>query len=214
MHNTLKDEHGQPVTRYSYLHENNFRKAVDQLTGLCKGILCDGIVTDKEAQFFHEWVRAHAVPPLWPFNQILARVEAIFADGVVAEDEREELAAIMRQIVGGEFRIETQPEDSSTALPLDNPAPDIIHFPDHEFCVTGRFAFGTRKKVVEAISNLGGTFNDTPRLGTNYLVIGFFASKDWKYSSHGTKIERALQLRQDASDIAIIAEEHWKSFLA
>jgi len=132
---------------------------------------------------------------------------------VVSDEEREELTATMRQIVGGDAFGETTTEDTSTGLPLDNPAPSLIEFPGREFCVTGKFAFGARKKVVEAIAARGGTFNDAPRRGTHYLVIGFFASKDWKFSSYGTKIERALELRQNPGGLAIVAEEHWRRFV-
>jgi NAD-dependent DNA ligase len=209
----LKDEHGQPVARFGNLVQNNLSKAFDQLSGICKGMLCDGIVTDDEARYFHDWVRKHTTRETpWPFAEILVRLNSIFSDGIVSEEEREEVAAIMRQIVGGDALGESMSEDTSTALPLDDPAPSIIEFPDREFCVTGRFAYGTRKKVMEAISARGGTFNDAPRRGTHYLVIGFFASKDWKYSSYGTKIERALDLRKSGG-ISIVAEEHWRRFI-
>lgn len=210
---TLLDDHGQPVARFGFLLQNNLSKSFDQLAGICKGILSDGIVTDDEARFFRDWVRQHTTRETpWPFGEILSRLDSIFADGLVAEDEREEIAAIMRQIIGGDVMGESIAEDTSTTLPLDNPAPSTIEFSDREFCVTGRFAYGTRKKVVEAITARGGTTNDAPRRATHYLVIGFFASKDWKYSSYGTKIERALDLRRTGG-ISIVAEEHWRRFI-
>ncbi len=211
----LNDANGQPVARFGFLRENNLSKAFDQLAGVCKGILCDGVVSDDEARFFHEWVKAHTTSETpWPFGEILARLETIFADGVVDEEEREDLAAIMREIVGGGTDGNVAlAEDTATALPLDNPAPAVVDFTGREFCVTGKFAFGGRTKVVEAIKARGGTFNDTPRHGTQYLVIGFFASKDWKFSSYGRKIQRALELRDNPGGIQIVAEEHWKSFL-
>jgi NAD-dependent DNA ligase len=213
MNYALKDEHGQPVARFGFLLQNNLSKAFDQLAGICKGILCDGVVNDDEARFFHNWMKDHTtVETPWPFGEILTRLERIFADGIIDSEEREELTAIMRQIVGGDVLGESDSVDTSSALPLDDPAPSVIDFHGREFCVTGKFAFGARKKVVEAISAKGGTFNESPRRGTHYLVIGFFASKDWKYSSYGTKIERALELRR-THPIAIVAEEHWRRFI-
>jgi|GEM_PF-1178908 len=212
---TLLDDHGQPVARFGFLRDNNLAKAFDQLAGLCKGILCDGIVTDEEARFFHEWVKAHTnQDTIWPFNDILARLDRIFADGVVDTEEREELTALMHHIIGGAGDDgAVSAEDSSTGLPLDDPAPSDIVFPGSEFCVTGKFAFGARKRVTEAIESRGGSFNDTPRKQTRFLVIGFHASRDWKYSSYGTKIERAVELRSASSGIRIVAEEHWRRFL-
>ena len=211
----LKDENGQPVTRFGDLLKNNLSKAFDQLSGICKGILCDGVVSEDEARFFHEWVKKHTTMETpWPFGQILTRLETIFSDGVVSEDEREELAEIMREIVGGAGAAEVPlAEDTATALPLDDPPPAVIDFVDREFCVTGKFAFGARKKVMEAIQTRGGVFNDVPRQGTHYLIIGFFASKDWKFSSYGTKIQRALELRNSPGGIAIVGEDHWRQFV-
>lgn len=210
----LKDEDGQPVARFGFLRDNNLSKAFDQLNGICKGILCDGIITDTEARFFYEWVKTHAnADTVWPFGQILARLNSIFSDGVVTEDEREDLAAIMQQITGGAEAAEPAKEDTSSALPLDDPAPTVIEFPGREFSVTGRFAFGTRKKIVEAITQREGEFNDDPRGSTDYLLVGFFASRDWKFSAYGNKISRALRLRTDSGRIKIVAEEHWKKFV-
>jgi hypothetical protein len=55
--------------------------------------------------------------------------------------------------------------------------------------------------------------DSTPSGSSHYLVIGVFASRDWMYTNYGRKIERAVELRQCGSGIAIISEEHWKHFL-
>ncbi len=61
---------------------------------------------------------------------------------------------------------------------------------------------------------LGGVPTDSaPTLATRYLVIGVFASHDWYNTNYGRKIERAVELRNSGSGVAIISEEHWKSFL-
>jgi NAD-dependent DNA ligase len=103
----------------------------------------------------------------------------------------------------------------STRLPLDNPPPAPIIFPGREFHITGRFAYGARTKVVEAIETKGGVASDTmPTSGSHYLVIGVFATREWVNTNFGRKIERAIELRSRGSGIAIISEEHWKKFLS
>lgn len=67
---TPRDAHGQPVRLFQ--RANNSAKAVDQLMGICTGILADGEVNENEAIFFAEWVRKHApAEPVWPFTDIL-----------------------------------------------------------------------------------------------------------------------------------------------
>jgi hypothetical protein len=68
---------------------------------------------------------------------------------------------------------------------------------------------------MEAIEAKGGTPSDAaPSRDSHYLVIGIFASRDWYNTNYGRKIERAVELRDSGSGIAIISEEHWKRFVA
>ncbi|MGB8166671.1 MAG: BRCT domain-containing protein, partial [Chthoniobacteraceae bacterium] len=167
------------------------------------------------AQYFRDWVQRHAeFEPVWPFTDILKRVERIFADGVCDDEERQELKGIMQSICG--HHDDSQPDENySTTLPLCTPAPEPIVFEGKTFVITGRFAFGNRKKVSEAITLRGGIATDTtPSRDSNYLVVGLFASRDWIATNHGRKIERAVQLRESGSGIAIISEEHWRRFAA
>lgn len=200
-----------PFTQAAW--QNHVSKEFDVLKGICQGVLADGIVNEHEAVFLRDWLAANSdVHSIWPFSDIVARVTRIFADGTVTAEERDELKSIMLSITGGTDG-ESPVADTSTALPLDVPPPARIEFLGSEFCVTGKFAFGTRDAVVGAIAAAGGTFNSTPRHATRYLVIGHFASRDWIHTAYGRKIERAVELRTAASGIVIIGEEYWRNQL-
>ncbi len=43
----------------------------------------------------------------------------------------------------------------------------------------------------------------------DYLVIGTLASRDWRFSSHGRKIENAIALQKSGHPIVIINERTW-----
>lgn len=211
---TPKDEHGQPKALFRRNFENNVRKSVDQLSGICSGIVCDGVVNEREAKFFADYARNVApYEPVWPFTDILARVERIFADGNCQEDERLELKQVMEALCG--HTQDAAPEEThSTALPFDSPFPEPILFPKHSFVITGRFAYGPRRKVFEAIEDRRGAAGDSmPTRDTSYLVIGSFASRDWVNTNFGRKIEYAVKLRDSRSGISIISEEHWRKFV-
>ena len=212
---TPKDAHGQPLRLFKAREENNVAKAIDQLTGICAGILAAGIVSPKEAEFFASWVQKYApLEPVWPFTDVLKRVETIFADGRATEEECEELRGVMEALCG--YTSQADPTETyATNLPLNDPLPEPLVLQDRLCNITGKFAFGTRKKVIEAIELAGGKALDAPPTReSNYLIIGLFASRDWAHTSHGRKIERAVELRESGSGIAIISEEHWKRFLA
>ena len=53
---------------------------------------------------------------------------------------------------------------------------------------------------------LGAQTNSSINKSVNYLVIGTLASRDWLYTSHGSKIEKALLLKRGGSEIKVIAE--------
>jgi len=42
-------------------------------------------------------------------------------------------------------------------------------------------------------------------------VIGTLASSDWRFSSHGRKIEKAIKLKEEGLPMVIIAEQTWFS---
>jgi len=211
---TPKDEHGQPKRLFRANFENSVGKAIDQLSGICSGILADGVVTGAEAAFFADFVRKFAVyEPVWPFTDILKRIERIFADKRCDKDEQNELKEVMEALCGHVDDSQAA-ETYSTALPLDAPPPDPVLFSRHSFVVTWRFAYGTRRRVFEAISGLGGLPGDSPpNRDTNYLVIGTFASRDWANTNYGRKIEHAVRLRESGTGLNIISEEHWKRFI-
>lgn len=211
---TPKDADGQPRRLFKANFENNLSKAIDLLSGICEGILADGVVNEDEARFFAEYVRRFAqFEPVWPFTDILDRVKRIFADGVCDEEEREELKTVMQALCGHREDVEAG-VTHSTSLPFCAPLPTPIVFPGHNFVITGKFAFGARRSVIKAIESLDGVADDsTPTQQTHYLVIGFLASRDWAHANYGRKIERAVALREGGSGISIISEEHWRSFI-
>lgn len=190
---------------------NNQRKSIDQLTGLCHGILADGKVTDEEARLFYDWVtELHTKTPTWPLDILAARCAEIFADGIITEEERADLIDIMRQLTG---TAEAPPATASIGLPLDTPPPPVL-FPGKEFVVTGKFVHGPRSDVHAAIQSRGGLIGDNPRHSTDYLVIGALASPDWANATYGRKIERAAELRTNGATLYIISEQHWQDALS
>ena len=192
-----------------------FSKAFDQLKGICAGILCDGIVTDEEAQYVRKWVSQNAmVQQVWPFDDIARRIEAIFADGIVTDEERTELTDIMNEIVGGRSVPSPGNSEAPLEMALTKPIPNPIIILGSEFSLTGKFATGSRSAVVAKLEERGGSFNAIPRHSTTYLVIGTFGSVNWKLSSYGNKIEKAAEARKAGSQISIILEESLIPFIA
>ena len=186
-------------------------RLIDELIGVCRGVIADGRVDEQEAIFLGQWIENHReIADRWPVNILYARLVEMLRDGIMSESERAELLLTLRDL-NGESLIYQEP-NRSTTLPLDNPQPEI-DFTGKSFCLTGRFVFGSELECEEAILELGGDIVEAPNMVTDYLVIGELSSPDWVHTSFGRSIEHAVDLKQQGSSISILSEEHWVNSL-
>ena len=205
---TPLDIHGQPLNP-ALNRRHRIVRDLSELQGLAKGMLCDGVVTDDEAAFLARWGTNHPdAMGQWPTNIIFSRLNHYFADGQIDDSERVELQDLLGSLVGGTTSMLLGYEGAST-LPLDNPAPLICWGPDEVYVFTGRFAFGPRRECERQVLERGGRCEANVTRRTSFMVVGTFGSLDWRHSSYGTKIEKAVQLRSTGFPIRIVGEDHW-----
>jgi len=74
------------------------------------------------------------------------------------------------------------------------------------FVLTGTFTSGKRKDIENIIKQFGGKVQSKITKSTDYLVVGEVTTRDWKYGNYGTKIEKALEWRNQTS-LKIIPEQ-------
>lgn len=208
----LLDKHGQPVNS-GFRAEGRKRRTVHELVGIAKAMVADGTINQLEADFLHQWLvenKRHALDA-WPVNVINQRVHEMLSDGVIDEDERHALFDLLSKCIGGQ-PVAEHVASFSTALPFDDPLPDIT-FTDRTFCLTGCFAMGPRKNCHQQISDLGGLIYQNITQDLDYLIVGTIGSRDWLHSTHGTKIIKAVRYRSEGTGISIVSENHWQKFL-
>src|SRR4051812_12765201 len=106
--------------------------AYRELLSVCEAILADGVVQVEEVAYLRSWIKRHpAEYHEWPFADLTERLNAIYADGVVTQEECDELGGILRALVG-ERIVHTDPRlpgcgtASPTQLIFDDPAPDVV----------------------------------------------------------------------------------------
>ena len=205
------DADGQPLN----LAFNRARRAerdVCELLGLAKGLLADGVVTETEAALLGDWVNVHQdASDVWPISALYRRLDRAFADGVIDEAERLDLAELLESPVPGTAGV-IAGADAATELPLDRPAPTTV-WRASVFVFTAKFAFGPRKDGERQVRNLGGECEPGVTQRTNYLVVGTFGSRDWAHTSFGRKIEKAVSYRQAGQRLALLSEDHWAGSL-
>jgi len=188
---------------------------IDELLGLCRGIIADGETNQREAEFLRNWIEnnfSRRDLMVYPLKTLYWRLMGMLQDGILDDEESRELFEILERYTG-ECSIIKEARQFTSTLPLDLPMPEV-KIKGSQFVFTGAFTIGTRKACETLIKDLGGEYKKAPTLKTDYLVIGLLGSEDWIHSSYGRKIEKAVELRDERkTGISIISEEHFIRFL-
>lgn len=206
-----RDTDGQAPTRFVRA-EAVADRDIDELVGIVKGVLADGQVVADEARFLVSWIETHtAAGQAWPARVLYPRLRAALADDHIHPYEERELLGLLLSAVGSNAPAAGIPS-ASTALPLCDPQPTIT-FTDRRFCFTGSCYSGTREWCERQVLERGGVISTVSRK-LDYLVIGEIGSRDWVHSTHGRKIEKAIDYRTSGTPLAVVAEKHWHAHLS
>ena len=88
-----------------------------------------------------------------------------------------------------------------------------IDIKDKTICLTGDFAVGSRKDIVDRISEFGGIVKKNVIKSLDYLVIGSMGSVDYKEGTLGGKYESAVKYNNSGANIAIVNEKDFFDLL-
>lgn len=184
------------------------RRGVDEFLGLCKGIIADGSVCEPEAKFLLNWLEGNAlVQTEFPVSHIYPRLAEMLSGGTLSEADAQALLVLLQSATGEEGQ--QAAVNMSTGSAFDDPQPRL-NIAGEVYCLTGDFAFGSRKAVKNYIETLGGTVSDKTVLASGcILVVGCKGSDAWLHSTHGSKIKDAVDKRAKGCPVCIVSEEHF-----
>lgn len=188
-------------------------RKIDELIGIVKGVLADGVVTQGEVLFVLRWMEnnRHAAN-LWPAKALYPRLAEVFAKGSMNLQDERALLELLMNTVGGTAAPDQVVTTKSTRLPFDE-KPGQVTFDGRAFCFTGVFHSGTRDWCHSQVTHRGGRGAGTITKKLDYLVIGDVGNDNWTHSTHGRKIEKAIAYNAAGCRIAIVSEEHWYAHL-
>ena len=186
---------------------------VDELMELLLEIAADGVLNDQQMKFLCIWLDSNAVVrDVWPAGVIIRRLANVMEDGFITEEERQDLLQTVARLTGMEAD-ETGPnQDASTEIWQDDV--ESVKVLDSSFCLTGDFVSGDRNAVDTMLRCMGAQISLTVNPAVDYLVIGSLASRNWLYTPHGSKLERALLLKRESTPIVIITERTLLKFIS
>jgi NAD-dependent DNA ligase len=118
-------------------------------------------------------------------------LEKVLEDGIVDEDE-------LRMLLD---------KFTEFTSPIKTTCYDVNDIKDKHFVLTGEFSYGTRSSVLDFIVSKGGIVDDQVKKCTQFVVIGSLGSQAWKNGVYGSKIKKAMELKDKGQDIELVAEE-------
>lgn len=199
------------ILKYGVPKSKDNEKCINELLGILMGISCDDKVMPEQFEFLDKWLETHPyLSEIWPVNLLAMRVEEIKEDGIVTAVKREHLLGTLKKITGTHFSEDGVVSNNVAEVYLDH----ITEF-DHQgknICFTGVFLSGSRKDCELVAKKLGAMTSKTVTLSVDVLVLGSVANDDWRYSSHGRKIEKAMMLKSKGQEILLISESTWQKF--
>ena len=75
--------------------------ALKEMMRLARSLVSDGVVTNMEARVFHAWIeRNPEVKGIAAVDEIVGILTNVFADGRLADSEREQLAKLLEEFGG------------------------------------------------------------------------------------------------------------------
>lgn len=96
---SIKNDHGQPIIEY--LRSNNREKLLHDLIGTCQGIVADSVLTTDEVAFLDAWLKESRglLNNDADFIDLQDCIQDILADGIVTENELEDLHGLIDCII-------------------------------------------------------------------------------------------------------------------
>lgn len=169
-------------------------KALRELQDFIKYILEDGQISRYEFDVLCYWLEEHReLAGHYPFDKAFCALGDILEDGQVTECELQDLKEILSELI--------DPVKSQGSH-------DVIHsLNDKHICLTGDFNHGTKSEVEKLIIDVGGIMDSTVKRSTHYVVVGAKGSEAWKAGNYGSKIQKAMELKEKGLDIKIVEED-------
>lgn len=184
------------------------RDEVNEFLGFCAGIVCDGLILEAEAEamllrFHDSMVLSSSVV----FRDLWRALEAALADKILTEEESEDVRAWIALLVGDGY-VDTGIPNIGNTAELDEPIRDAaqLTLKGASVVLTGPMRMGTRDFIVAEIERCGGEVGKTTTRKTDYVVVSSTASKNWRTTHFGTKIERAKELIVEGYKLRFVTE--------
>jgi hypothetical protein len=193
-------------------YTEEFKHSMAVLLGLVRGVLADNILNPQEILALNSWLSNHQeLLHEWPANVIAERVQAVLADGVITQEEIEDLAETLTRVLGWGFNAQEHVHPWVEILSQE-PQPEVI-VPGRSFLLSGRFLYGPRGRCDAATLECGGLTDKAVNGALDYVVVGALTQTTPPEEESSALIAAALDLQSSGHGIKVIPEQAWHAGL-
>jgi len=206
----LQDIHAliNDIIEYGTESSTEVENTINELIGILKGISADGKITKEEFNHLENWIKENEhISEEWIVGQIIDKIKEIKEDGVVSKEELDNLLPVIKSLSGQSFT-ETGLADGGVSEVFSTDIECFTH-DGKTICFTGAFVNGNRTSIENVAKEYGATTVGNVTKKVDALIIGTFSSQDWRFSSYGRKIEKALKQQKKGHHIVILSERQW-----
>jgi NAD-dependent DNA ligase len=134
-------------------------------------------------------------------------VDKALADAVLDADEAEEIRDWIAALVT-DGHADTGVTNIGGVLAPTEPITDAgaLEISGKVFVLTGKMSMGPRSLIADEITRHGGTVKDSVTDRTDYVVVSSIASRHWKATHYGAKIEGALRKIEAGHKMRFVSE--------
>lgn len=195
------------TTTKQFYNDDDFRN--EFLTYL-QGINADQKINLTEARSLAHWLDNHSeYCEEWPMKAVRQRIAQALADHHISAEESADLCQLFNSITGCEFQETGMAGGLSAWSFLEYlPAYDLSN---KSIAFSGTFTIGTRAFVTEQAKTAGAKVKGGVSQKLDALFVGSIMTPDWMFTSHGRKIQQALDLKDKGHPILLLCEDSFIS---
>jgi hypothetical protein len=187
---------------------------MQHLQPILSAIASDGTVAEAEVEQLSMWLaeREH-LRKCWPYDEMDSLLTTTMHDQSIDPNEHKALLEFCSTFTTSELDFET-PHVTARMMSDIFAVSTVISFDEYSFCFTGESKRATRDEMKSMAQDRGAKVVESVFPELDYLVVGVGGNPCWAYSSYGRRIEKAMELRRQGSQLLIVHESDFFNALA
>jgi hypothetical protein len=184
------------------------KSSMNRFLGFCRGVACDGVIRLSEAAKIVDLCEKNPkFLDVIGVKQICFICREAISDGEIDEEESKDICLAISEIVGDSYGDTGLASSFKVAAFSETYLQDLeAELIDRVVVFTGNFSTSPRSILEQFVEERGAIVAKHVSSNTHLLIVGGEASRDWIELNRGTKIRKALELRQKMRTPFFISE--------